>query len=154
MSEYKKFSRYLVRSVDHIFRNFLEDDNVVEVYESQSAEKDPRVAVEIKGGLEGELLINFPVKTLDLLTKKFLNTKSSRSVKKSYPDVAGELANLITGTFANQLQFMNYDIRLSPPEYEEDPIQIKALYDNVNLSFLTQYGGFDVDFYYRSPDKD
>ena len=153
MSDYHKYSKYIVRSVNHIFKNFLEDDSIVEVYETQAGERDPHVAVEIKGTLEGEILINFPLKTLDLLTKKFLNTQSARSLKKSYPDVAGELANLITGTFANQLQYLNYDIRLSPPEYNDDPIAIKALYENVNLSFQTLYGGFDVDFYYRSSDE-
>jgi hypothetical protein len=26
---------------------------------------------------------------------------------------------------------------------------MKALYDNVNMSFTSSFGGFDVDFYYR-----
>ena len=65
------------------------------------------------------------------------------------PSVAGEIANLITGTFANQLQFDDYDIVLSPPEFNDDPILMKALYDNVNLSFSSSFGGFDIDLYYK-----
>ena len=153
MSVYYRYSKYMVRSVDHIFKNLLGDENIQEVYETQASENDPQVAVEIKGAIEGEILINFPVKTLNLLTKKFLNTSSAKSLRKNYPDVAGEIANLITGTFANQLQYLNFDIRLSPPEYNEDPLAIKALYDNVNLSFLSKYGGFDIDLYYREPES-
>jgi CheY-specific phosphatase CheX len=152
MTDYEKYSKFISRSVNHIFKHFLEDESIAEIYETQAVESDPQVAVEIDGCLKGEIVLNFPVKTLDQLTKKFLRGGSSKSIQKNYPDVAGELANLITGTFANQLQYMNQNITLSPPEYNDDPITMKALYDNVNLSFQSIYGGFDIDFYYKKPD--
>jgi len=149
MSNYEQYSRYLVRSVNHIFKNFLEDMSIHEVYESQSVENDPRVAVEIEGTITGEIIINLPKPTLDMITKKFINRSDSRSIKRSHGDVAGELANLITGTLANQLQYADHEIRLSPPEFNDDPISMKALYENINLSFDSQFGGFDIDFYYK-----
>ncbi len=149
MSEYDIFSKIITRSVNHIFKNFLGDNHIQEVFESQSREKDPQVHVEIDGSLKGEIIINLPKTTLNLITKKFIGSKSANTIRKSHPDVAGELANLITGTIANQLQYTDHEITLSPPEFNDDPIQLKTLYENINLSFNSSYGGFDVDFYYR-----
>jgi len=149
MSGYERYSKYLVRSVNHIFKHFLDDSSVEEVYETQSTDKDPHVAVEIDGTLSGEIMINLPKKTLDLITRKFIRSDDPRYIRKSYNDVAGELANLITGTFANQMQYANHEIKLNAPEFNDDPITMKALYENINLSFNSIYGGFDIDFYYK-----
>lgn len=149
MSEQDKFSKYLSRSVNHIFKNFLDDNDIEEVYETQIGGNAHQIAVEISGDLSGEVIINLPEKTLNLITKKFLGSASTRKIKDHHGDVAGEIANLITGTFANQLQYTNRNIELNPPEFNDDPISMKALYDNINLSFKSKYGGFDVDFYYR-----
>ncbi|MBN2078231.1 MAG: chemotaxis protein CheX [Spirochaetes bacterium] len=149
MSNYDRYSRYLIRSVSHIFKHFLDDGSVEEVYESQSGGKDPLVTVEIAGTLKGEIIINLPKKTLDQITMKFINSKDLKAIRKNHGDVAGELANLITGTFANQMQYMEHDIRLNAPEFNDDPIGMKALYENINLSFNSKYGGFDIDFYYK-----
>jgi CheY-specific phosphatase CheX len=150
MSNYEKYSRFIVRSVDHIFKNFLNDASVEEVYESQaSTPHASSVAIEIEGTLKGELIFNIPMKTLDLITKRMIPDLTPRTVKKHHPDVAGEIANLISGTFANQLQFLRHNVRLSAPEFGEDPIALKAFYENINLSFKTSYGGFDVDLYYK-----
>lgn len=149
MSNYKRYSKYIVRSVNHIFKNFLNDETIKEVYETQSKKKDPQIAVEIEGTLIGEIVINMPVSTLDLITKQFINKSDKRSIRRYHSDVAGELANLITGTFANQLQYAQHEIQLAPPEFNDDPISLKTLYDNINLSFKSSYGGFDIDFYYK-----
>lgn len=149
MNDYDRYSRYLVRSVNHIFKHFLDDTSIEEVFETQSGEKDPLVAVEIGGTLKGEIIINLPKKTLDLITMKFINSRDARAIRKSYGDVAGELANLITGTFANQMQYLEHNIKVNAPEFNDDPITVKALYENINLSFSSKYGGFDIDFYFR-----
>jgi CheY-specific phosphatase CheX len=149
MNEYDRFSRYLVRSVNHIFTHFLGDASIEEVFETQSKEKDPLVVVEIDGSLKGEIIINLPKKTLDGITRKFVNTDDSKLIRKYHGDVAGELANMITGTFANQMQFLKHDIRLNAPEFNDDPITVKTLYENINLSFSSKYGGFDIDFYFK-----
>lgn len=150
MSEYDQYSKCLVRSVNHIFKNFLGDESITEVYETQARDKDPQVAVMIKGSLRGEIIINLPRKTLDQITSRFIKSNDTRLIKRSHQDVAGELANLITATFANQLQYADYDIQLTPPEFNDDPIAMKALYENVNLSFKSSYGGFDIDLFYRN----
>jgi len=93
------------------------------------------VAVEIGGTLKGEIIINLPKKTLDLITMKFINSRDAKAIRKSHGDVAGELANLITGTFANQMQYLEHNIKVNAPEFNDDPITVKALYDNINLSF-------------------
>ncbi|HNU91537.1 MAG TPA: chemotaxis protein CheX [Spirochaetota bacterium] len=149
MSNYERYSRFIVRSVDHIFKNFLNDHSIEEVYEAQSTEVDPKVAIEIEGTISGELIINLPKKTLGLITRQMIQNDNPRALRKYYNDVAGELANLISGTFANQMQFLNHEIRLSPPEVEEDPIALKTFYENINLSFKSSFGGFDVDLYYK-----
>lgn len=149
MNNYDRYSKYLVRSVNHIFKHFLDDVSVEEVFESQSNGKDPLVTVEIAGTLVGEIIINLPRKTLDQITMKFINSRDLKAIRKNHGDVAGELANLITGTFANQMQYMEHDIRLNAPEFNDDPIGMKALYENINLSFNSRYGGFDIDFYYK-----
>lgn len=149
MSNYNVFYKCIVRSVDHIFKNFFKDEGIDEVFDMQSSKEDPVVCVELDGALKGELIINLPVKTLNLLIKQLVPNANPRSLKKHHADVAGELANLITGTFANQLQYVDYNVRLSPPEYNEDQLSVKALYDNINVSFLSSFGGFDVDLYYR-----
>ena len=149
MNDYDIYSRVITRSVDHIFKNFLQDSSIQEVYETQSKEKDPQVAIEIDGSLKGEIIINIPTNTLNHITKKFIGSNNQKIIKKSHPDVAGELANLITGTIANQLQFTNHHLKLSPPEYNNESIIMKALYENINLSFISSYGGFDIDFYYK-----
>ena len=107
------------------------------------------IAIEIKGTLEGEVVINIPQKTLTQISRKFIGDPKAKISKNMSADVAGELANLITGTFANLMQYSEHDLILSPPEFNDDPISIKALYDNVNMSFVSSFGGFDIDFYYR-----
>ncbi|MCP4137716.1 MAG: chemotaxis protein CheX [bacterium] len=150
MSNHNRYSKLIVRSVNHIFSKFLDDDSIEEIYETQAGQHDPQVAVEIKGTIKGEIIINLPHTTLDHITKKFIGVSSSKNtIKNSHGDVAGELANLITGTFANQLQYVNHELVLSPPEFNDDPIEMKALFDNVNLSFSSSYGGFDIDLYFK-----
>ncbi len=149
MSDYEHYSKLVKRSVNHIFKNLLKDESVCETLESQSGNGDPRVSVEITGSLKGEMIIMLPVGTLNNITRFFISGATARTVKKHHEEIAGEIANLITGTFANQMQFLNHDIRLSAPEFNEDSITTRTLYDNINLSFLSGYGGFDVDLYYR-----
>ena len=115
MSNYEIYSKILTKSVNHIFQKFLNDENLAEVYEGQCKGKDPKVAVEISGTLKGEIIINMPQKTLNQISKKFIGDSKARITKKVSADVAGELANLITGTFANLMQYSRHDIRLSPP---------------------------------------
>lgn len=149
MSDYNTYSKVLTKSVSHIFKNFLKDSGIEEVYETQSSENDPHVAVEINGSLEGEIVINIPQSTLTQISKCFTGDSRKRITKSVSADVAGELANLITGTFANLMQYAEHDILLAPPEFNDDPIQIKTLYENVNISFNSSFGGFDIDLYYR-----
>jgi CheY-specific phosphatase CheX len=149
MGNYNKYYKCIARSVDHIFKSFLKDNSIQEVFESQSSEKDPKVSIEIEGTLSGEIILNIPEKTLNLITRFFIPGANGRSLKNHHPDVAGELANMISGTFANQLQFINHRLRLSAPEYNDDPLTIKAFYENVNISFSSNFGGFDIDLYYK-----
>jgi CheY-specific phosphatase CheX len=107
------------------------------------------VSIEINGAIKGEIIINLPEGTLNSITKYFFSSATGRTVKKHYEEVAGEIANLITGTFANQLQFLKRDIRLSPPEFNDESDTTRSLYDNINLSFNSSYGGFDIDLFYR-----
>ena len=65
MIDTDRYSRYLVRSVNHIFKNFLGDTSVEEVYETQSRAKDPLVVVEINGTMKGEIIINLPKKMVE-----------------------------------------------------------------------------------------
>lgn len=149
MSDYEAYTKILTKSVNHIFKQFLNDTHISEVFESQASEKDHQVAVEIRGTLKGEVIINMPQKTLTQISRKFIGDPKAKITKSINADVAGELANLITGTFANLMQYADHDLILSPPEFNDDPISMKALYDNVNMSFTSSYGGFDIDFYYR-----
>ncbi len=149
MIDTDRYSRYLVRSVNHIFKQFLDDASIEEVYETQSGSKDPLVVVEINGTMKGEIIINLPKKTLDGITMKFVNSSDVKTIRKYHGDVAGELANMITGTFANQMQFLKHDIKLNAPEFNDDPISMKTLYENINLSFSSKFGGFDIDFYFK-----
>jgi CheY-specific phosphatase CheX len=154
MNSYDRYYNCIVRSVDHIFKNFFFDKSIKEVYESQSSGRDEMVAVEIDGSLKGELIVNLPPSTLNLLIQKMIpNVKPNmKALEKHYADVAGELANMITASFANQLQFVEKDIKLSPPEFNNDPLSMKTLYENINISFNSNYGGFDVDLYYKEID--
>jgi CheY-specific phosphatase CheX len=154
MNSYDRYYNCIIRSVDHIFKKFFNDTAITEVFESRSSNNDAKVSVEINGSLLGELVLNIPKSTLNLLIKKMMPDvkPTERSLQKYYADVAGELANMITGTFANQLQFVEKDIHLSPPEFNNDPINMKTLYENINISFDSSFGGFDVDLYYKEKD--
>jgi CheY-specific phosphatase CheX len=149
MKEYETYSKILTKSVNHIFKKFLNDNDIAEVYESQATKSDPLIAVEINGTLRGEVIINMPQKTLDQISRKFIGNPKAKITKSMRVDIAGELANLITGTFANLMQYAEHNLLLSPPEFNDDPINLKTLYENVNISFISSYGGFDIDFYYR-----
>lgn len=146
----RKYEKALVRSVIHIFTNFFQDEMIREEFSTQTVKQDTKVWIEISGTISGEIVISLRDETLAGLIRKFHPRVRDKSLDKYKDDVIGEMANLITGTFANQLQYVNHDIRLSPPEFEEDPIQMKALYNNINCSFTSNFGGFDVDLYYKS----
>jgi len=149
MNSYEKYSHCLVRSIYYVFKNFFYDDSIDEVFKTQSSKTEPKVYIEFTGTLFGEIVINFPVKTLNKLIIQIMPDVNPRSVKKHRAEVAGEIANLVTGTFANHLQYLNHEVKLSPPEYNNDPISMKTFFDNINLSFESMFGGFDVDLYYK-----
>ena len=149
MDNYDKYSRFIIKSVDHIFKNFLNDSTIDEVYTIQSSKNDPKISVEISGSLSGEIIIIIPVNTLNRITKFFIPNIQSKKMKDHHQDIAGELANLITSTFANILQYAEHNVRLSAPEFNNDPIELKAFYENINISFSSDYGGFDIDLYYK-----
>lgn len=149
MKDYNKYSKLVIRSVNHIFKNFLKDPSIKEILVSQAGSDDPRVSIGIDGSIKGELIISFPAQTLNHITKFFFQNTSARSLSRHHEEVAGEIANLVTGTFANQLQFDNMDVRLSAPEFNDDSKTMRMLYDAINLSFDSEFGGFDVNLYYR-----
>lgn len=149
MSSRDRYYKMMANSVRYIFKHFLNDASISEVYETQSKVGNAVVAVEIDGTLKGEILISLPKSTLEDIAKKFAGGSRGKALQKHVEDVSGELTNMITGTFANQMQFAGHDIRLSPPEFNDDPINMKALYENVNLSFVSAFGGFDIDLYYK-----
>ena len=147
MSYYKKYSKCLERSVKHIFQTFLGDSSIEEVVQCQSDEDDFVVWIEFNGSIEGEIEIRFPEETLNHITKIFVSGKKQQ--RKAYRDIAGEIANQVTGTLANQLQYIKHEMILSAPEFDEDPIQLKTLYDNISLSFMSAFGGFDIETYFK-----
>ncbi|MDY6969063.1 MAG: hypothetical protein SVR08_10485 [Spirochaetota bacterium] len=149
MTTYDRYYKCIVRSVDHIFKSFFNDPSIAEVYEIQARNKFHNVSIELDGTLCGELIIRLPNQTLNSFIKKLVPGVESRSLRKYQADVAGEVANLITSSFVNQLQFINHSIILSPPDFNDDPIQLKTLYENINVSFSSDLGGFDVDLYYK-----
>ncbi len=150
MSDFsRKYEKALTRSVIHIFTNFFKDEQIQESFHTQTIKNDTKVWIEITGSFTGEIVITLKDETLKGLIRLFHPRVKEKTLLKHKDDVIGEMANLITGTFANQLQYLDHDIRLSPPEFEEDPIQMKALYNNINCSFNSSYGGFDVDLYYK-----
>jgi len=150
MSDFrKKYNKGLERAVLHIFNNFLSDTEIREVTEAQSSKKNHFVWIEMNGTFEGEMQITLPDEIVTELVKFFHSDEKIKKTKSAVRDVSGEIANLISGTFVNQLQYVGHDIKLSPPEFEEDPISMKALYDNISLSFKSSLGGFDIDIYYK-----
>jgi hypothetical protein len=56
MKNYKTYSKLIVRSVNHIFKNFLQDQSVTEIVESKSGRDNQKVSIEIEGSLKGELI--------------------------------------------------------------------------------------------------
>lgn len=150
---YDAYSKILTKSVNHIFKKFLNDHSISEVYESQASPRDPQISIEINGTLKGELVINMPEKTLTEISPYFIGDSKAKISKSVSTDVAGEIANMITGTFANLMQYSKHDLVLSPPLFNEEAISVKALYDNVNISFKSSFGGFDIDLYYREEEN-
>lgn len=147
MTNQDLYSKIILRSVVHIFRQFLGDESIEEVYETQSRTDGIKAVVEINGTLRGEIIVTLPINTLNMITRQLM--KKDTAIKKYHADVAGEIVNMITGTFANQMQFKEHNLLLSPPFFNDDPIAMKALYENVNLSFTSGFGGFDIDLYYK-----
>ena len=48
------------------------------------------------------------------------------------------------------MQYLDHDLEVSPPEIQEEKEEyIRTLFETVNLSFDSAFGGFDVDFYYK-----
>jgi len=149
MRREETYSKFLLKAVRYIFKRFLEDETIKEVYEFNVKGKVNKIIVEISGTLKGEIIIHLPQDTLNQITKKFVSTSNEKTLKASCKDVGGELVNQVTATFANQMQYEGHSIILSPPEFNDDPISMKALYENINLCFNSSYGPFELDFYFR-----
>lgn len=150
MSNYrKKYNKGLERAVLHIFNNFLLDTSIKEVTEAQAVQKNHLVWIEMSGTFEGEMQITLSDDLVSALVSFFHKNEKVKKTKSVIHDVTGEIANLISGTFVNQLQYIGHDIKVSPPEFEEDPISMKALYDNICLSFSSTLGGFDIEIFYK-----
>ena len=143
------YAKFLLRAVKYIFKRFLEDETIKEVFEFNAKGKVNQIIVEISGTLRGEIIIHLPQDTLKQITKKFINASNEKTLRTHYKDVGGEVVNQVTGTFANQMQYEGHNITLSPPEFNDDPISMKALYENINMCFDSGYGPFEVDLYFR-----
>ena len=143
------YAKFLLRAVKYIFKKFLEDENIKEVFEFNTKGKLNQIIIEISGTLRGEIIIHLPQNTLKQITKKFIGTSDEKKLRQYYKDVSGEVVNQITGTFANQMQYEGHNIILTPPEFNDDPISMKALYENINMYFDSSYGPFEVDLYFR-----
>ena len=144
-----KYAKFLLKAVKYIFKKFLEDENIKEVFELDRKGKINQIVIEFSGSLKGEIIIHLPQDTLKQITKKFIGTSDEKKLKQYYQDVGGEVVNQVTGTFANQMQYEGHNIILTPPEFNDDPILMKALYENINIYFDSSYGPFEVDLYFR-----
>ena len=96
MSKYNILYKCIVRSVDHIFKNFFKDGDIDEVFDAQSTKDDPSVYVEITGALKGEIMINIPEKTLNTLIKQLINMSGpvkAAPLIASFVQPAGKVKN-------------------------------------------------------------
>jgi CheY-specific phosphatase CheX len=152
-SEYKRYSQCLERSVKHIFTQLFGDPTIDEIFENPSIRGGYTVILEMDGTLKGALRIQLPKKTLRTLAKKMDSSDSERSIDERAEDVSGEMANLIAGTFANQLQFINHSIRLFPPEFGDDLVGLTTFYENINMVFSSAFGIFSIDLFYKDVRK-
>lgn len=151
MSDYKIYRNYLTKSVYHIFKNLLQDAGIESVYDNPTSSSLLRISVDMRGSIKGEILFHYPRNTIKNVFHAMNGANAPKRIsKETLVDVASELSNMITGTFVNQMQFVDHNIDVSPPELQEDDEEyIRTLYENVNLSFRGQMGTFDIDFYYR-----
>lgn len=146
---YRKYSQCLERSVKHIFNNLFEDLSIDEIFEKDRISGGITVLIEMDGTLKGALRIRLPDATVKSLTKKMHPTAKSSKNREHMEDIAGEMGNLIAGTFANQLQFIRHSIRLFPPEFGDDLVGITTFYENINMIFESAYGLLAVDLFYK-----
>ena len=149
MSNYRKFSQCLERSVKHIFRNLFGDSSIDEVFDESPSHFGKTVMIEMDGTVKGALRIRLPDPTIKSLAKAIDPDAKGKQFSATAEDVAGEMGNLIAGTLVNQLQYINHSIKLYPPEFGEDLLGTTALYENVNMTFRSAYGAFVVDLYYK-----
>jgi CheY-specific phosphatase CheX len=103
------------------------------------------------GSISGEILYYFPRETIKKILDKMMPSQMGKKLlKKTLHDAANELGNMITGTFVNQMQYLNHEIFVSPPEVQEQREEyMRTLFETVNLSFDCELGGFDIDFFYK-----
>jgi CheY-specific phosphatase CheX len=149
MSNYKKFSQCLERSVKHIFTHLFKDPSIDEIFEKVTIGKGRTVLIEMDGTVKGVLRIQLPDATIKSLAKTIDPDAKGKSAAATAEDVTGEMGNLIAGTLVNQLQYINHSIRLFPPEFGDDLIGTTTLYENVSLTFGSVYGSFIVDLFYK-----
>lgn len=149
--QYHQLNDWLFRAVDHIFSNFLQD-KVQLVMESSVAGQVLLVSVDLRGSIKGELIYRYSKETIKKAMKHISPNK--RGTKENLEDVASELSNMITGSFINQLQYADYELRVTPPEIQEgDEEYVRALYESLALSFTSSMGPFDMDLYYREEES-
>ena len=148
-TSYHKFSQCLERSVKHIFTNLFEDSTIDETFEENTIQGGCTVLIEMDGTLKGALRIKLPEKTIKSLTKQMFPSAKGKESSAHSEDVAGEMGNLIAGTFANQLQFIKHSIRLYPPEFGDDLVGTTVFYENINMTFASIYGLFMIDLFYK-----
>ena len=149
MSNYRKFSQCLERSVKHIFTNLFGDASIDEVFDETPSAFGKTVMIEMDGTVKGALRIQLPEPTIKSLAKTIDPNAKGKQFSATAEDVAGEMGNLIAGTLVNQLQYINHSIKLFPPEFGDDLLGTTALYENVNMTFRSAYGAFVVDLYYK-----
>ncbi len=153
MAHYKEYSNMLYQSVRHIFRNFVKED-VETVLENSIPSKKISVSVDMIGSLKAELIFHYPHETIKNIMNQMTagndKTSTKRKTVSILEDVACEISNMMSGTFINHLQFIGHDLDVTPPEIQEgDEDYVRSLYESVSLSFSSEVGFFDVDFYYR-----
>lgn len=144
-----RYQNNIYKSVNDTFQKLFNKETEQNSLKTKISESDLKLAISIVGAIKGKFILSFPQKTLTNISKHFFSNQNISLTEQDYVDVAGEISNLITGHFISNIDVNNQYIDITHPEVTNNHIINDHSYNNLPLSYSSDFGRLNINFYYQ-----
>lgn len=148
MERTTRYKEIIKKSVSHIFTTMLQSQSCDQI-DLLLDEDIYSIVITCKGSLQGDFHFTYCKKTIANIVSYFNQKNYDKHNESDLKDIAGEISNLIAGTFVTRLRFNKNDIKISHPQHDKTFQENRRTYKDFNLSYSSDYGDMGISFSFK-----